>query len=303
MRSFPHLPSVHFLKTLVAIGGLTAALAHAVPPNLAPINPTSTGLQLTGKFTWFDLLTDDVAGAKKFYGPVFGWTFADTPGANGKYSVISVGSERIGGLFHRSKPAKSGPTTRWLSFISVPDPAAAARYAESHGGKLIAGPTSAPARGTHVVLQDPQGALFAVLKSDSGDPIDDPAQTGEFIWADLFVPRPAAAVEFYRGLVGWTSEKSSSRGNAQHLVVSAGGFHRAGLTMLPDGAQQAGWLPYVQVDDVPAALQRVTSAGGKILTTPNRDLLNGNLAVVSDPNGGVIGIVKWTGSGKNGRRK
>jgi predicted enzyme related to lactoylglutathione lyase len=303
MKAFPRSFPLRLLKLLVATVGFTASLASALPPKLPAINQTPTGQQLTGKLTWFDLLTDDIGAAKQFYGAVFGWTFADAPGANGKFSVISIGNERIGGIFQRDKPAKTGPTTRWLTFISVPDAAAAAHYTKSHGGKVISGPTSVPERGTHVVMRDPQGALFAVLKSDSGDPIDDPAQPGEILWADLFVPKPAEAAAFYRGLVGWDSEQKDTRGAAEHLVVRCAGFSRAGITMLPPGATQPGWLPYVQVANVPATLKRVTNAGGKVLMPPSRDVLDGRLAVISDPKGGVIGVVNWTGSAKTGSRK
>ncbi len=287
---------------LTVIGGFAAPLVPAAPPNLPAINQTPTGLQLTGKLIWFDLLTGNLAGAKKFYGPVFGWTFADTTGPNGDFSVISVGKERIGGIYQRNAGAKSGPTNRWLTFISVPDAAAAARYAEGHGGKVISGPTSVPARGTHVILRDPQGALFGVLKSDSGDPIDDPALPGEILWADLFVAKPADAVTFYRGLLGWSVEERNSRAGAEHLVASAGGFARAGITVLPPDAKQPGWLPYVQVENVGATLKRVTNAGGKILVPPNPELLGGQLAVIADSQGGAIGIVHWTGSAKKGNQ-
>jgi predicted enzyme related to lactoylglutathione lyase len=302
MKSFFRPRPIYLLKTMVLLGGLTASLVQALPPTLPAINQAPTGQQLTGKLTWFDLLTDNVATAKQFYGPVFGWTFADAPGSKGKFSVISVGNERIGGIFQRSKPATSGPTTRWLTFISVPDAAAAAQYTKNHGGQVISGPTSVPARGTHVVMLDPQGAMFAVLKSDSGDPIDDPAQPGEILWADLFVAKPDAAAEFYHGLVGWNAEEKDSRGAAEHLVVNAGGFSRAGITMLPPGAQQPGWLPYVQVANIQATLKRVKSAGGKIMTPPSREILDGRLAVIADPQGGVIGIVNWTGPTKKAGR-
>ncbi len=143
----------------------------------------------------------------------------------------------------------------------MPDAAAAARYTENHGGKTVSGPTAVPARGTHVILRDPQGALFGVLKSDSGDPVDDPAKPGEILWADLFVPKPTDAAAFYRGLLGWSVEERDSRAGAEHLVASAGGFSRAGITVLPAGAKQPGWLPYVQVENVGATLKRVTAAG------------------------------------------
>ncbi len=45
------------ITVLTAASGFAASLALAAPPNLPAINQAPTGLQLTGKLTWFDLLT------------------------------------------------------------------------------------------------------------------------------------------------------------------------------------------------------------------------------------------------------
>jgi len=38
---------------------------------------------LLGKVVWNDLITDDIAAARRFYGGMFGWTFVDTTGPSG----------------------------------------------------------------------------------------------------------------------------------------------------------------------------------------------------------------------------
>jgi hypothetical protein len=43
------------------------------------ITPKPTGTYHVGKFVWFDLLTDDVSGAKRFYGELFNWKFEAEP--------------------------------------------------------------------------------------------------------------------------------------------------------------------------------------------------------------------------------
>jgi hypothetical protein len=52
-------------------------------------------------------------------------------------------------------------------------------------------------------------------------------------------------------------------------------------------------LPYIKVNDVAATLQKVAAAGGQIMVEPDKSLLDGNLAVISDPEGGIVGIVNW----------
>jgi predicted enzyme related to lactoylglutathione lyase len=83
-------------------------------------------------------------------------------------------------------------------------------------------------------------------------------------------------------------------------VLASGGYARAGIAPLPAAVKQPGWLPYVLVDDVAGTLQRVRAAGGKVLVEPRAELLDGNLAVIADPRGGVLGIVNWLHSDEAG---
>ena len=50
---------------------------------------------------------------------------------------------------------------------------------------------------------------------------------------------------------------------------------------------------YVRVNDVTTTLKKVEAAGGRVMVEPDETLLNGNLAIFADPQGGIIGIVKW----------
>jgi predicted enzyme related to lactoylglutathione lyase len=67
---------------------------------------------------------------------------------------------------------------------------------------------------------------------------------------------------------------------------------RAGILQQPNAAGLApAWLPYILVDNVAGTVERAVKAGGKVLIAPNANRLNGNLAIIADPNGGVIGVV------------
>jgi predicted enzyme related to lactoylglutathione lyase len=136
--------------------------------------------------------------------------------------------------------------------------------------------------------------VFGVLKSASGDRPDTPVETGDFFWVDLLAPDPAKATEFYIGLAGYEASDREVNAGVKRVVLSSGGYARAGIVPLPPPVKRPGWLPYVLVDDVADTLQKATAAGGRVLLQPRADLLDSNLAVIADPRGGVFGVVHWT---------
>jgi hypothetical protein len=49
------------------------------------------------------------------------------------------------------------------------------------GGRVLAAPGKFPNRGEQAVFTDPDGALFGVVRSSSGDPEDFRAEPGDFL--------------------------------------------------------------------------------------------------------------------------
>jgi len=274
---------------------LPLAATVRAAPILPPINAAAPGPLIPGSFVWFDLVTDDIPASRAFYGAVFGWTFRSLGEGTAAYTAIQLGQRDIGGML---VPAGERPArARWLSLISVADPAAAARQVERSGGKVLVPPMAVPQRGTHALLADPEGAVFGVVRSSTGDPADAVVPDGDFFWVDLFSRDPAAEATFYRDLVGYQVSQAELEGtSSSRLVLSSGGFARAGVAPLPRPDLQPAWLPYVLVADVPATLERATRAGGRVLLAPRPELLDGQLAVIADPRGGVIGVINWRDS-------
>jgi predicted enzyme related to lactoylglutathione lyase len=270
---------------LRATAGLQAA---------SPLGPEGgQGARLPGKFVWFELATDEIAAQTAFYQAVFGWTFRAVPGAPASYTVIENDGHRVAGMFLPPQSRGEARAARWLALVSVPDAAVASRYAARQGGSVVAEPATIAGRGTHALLRDPEGALFGALQVQGGDPPDTPVADGDFFWLDLFARDPARAAEFYRGLAGYeVSPRASERGIVRHVLQSQG-YARAGIVPMPAELKQAGWLPYVLVNDVPATLGRVAAAQGRVLVRPDPRLLDGNVAVIADPLGGVLGVVNW----------
>jgi hypothetical protein len=269
--------------------GLMCALASA-----SPLGPDGQpGRTHPGKFIWFDLATDDPEGARAFYGAVFGWQFQPVPNAPASYTLIEHDGTKVGGMFRHSRPPGAPVGSRWLALMSVADPARAAQYVRQHGGQVLLAPVTVAGRGTHAVLRDPQGAVFGVLAASGGDPPDDPVTDGDVFWLDLFTPDPAQAAAFYAGLADYEVSESETQTGHTRWVLASDAIARAGIVMLSPGKFGPGWLPYILVDDVQQTLNDARRAGGKVVLEPRPDLLDGNLAVIVDPTGGVVGIVNW----------
>lgn len=50
-----------------------------------------------GRFIWYELMTPDVAAAKRFYGEVVGWTAQDMPMPDMTYTLFNVSGQGVAG--------------------------------------------------------------------------------------------------------------------------------------------------------------------------------------------------------------
>lgn len=267
---------------------------------LPALNAPPIDRYIPGKFVWFDLVTDDLAATRRFYGSVFGWGFRSEEGTPEAYIAIENGGTPIGGVFVPGRRRGSEASARWIALMSVENIHRAVRYVDQSGGTVVVPPRTVAGRGTYALCRDPEGALFGLLTSETGDPEDAPVSPMEFFWMDLLARHPEKEAEFYRGLAGYeVSAKPLGEGGTR-VILSSAGYARAGIVLLPPSVEAPGWLPYVLVNDVAAILRKVTGEGGTVLLAPSPELLHGNLAVIADPRGGVLGIVKWEEPAKDG---
>ena len=53
---------------------------------------------MLGKFVWYDQMSNDLAGAEKFYSKVVGWSLAPNTMNAQKYTLLKTGETMVGGL-------------------------------------------------------------------------------------------------------------------------------------------------------------------------------------------------------------
>jgi predicted enzyme related to lactoylglutathione lyase len=282
------------MRRWIAFAASVALLScNALASPLGPDGTTNT--RLPGKFTWLELATENPASAKEFYSAVFGWKFRDVA-APAAYTLIENDTGKVAGVFRHARPANATVGARWLPLISVANAATAAQAVRDRGGEVLLAPRVVLGRGTHAVFRDPEGAVFGVLRSEDGDPPDTPVEEGDVFWLDLFSNDSVKSAAFYAAIAGYDVDVGEVAGR-QRTLLSTNGIARAGIARLHGAVGKPAWLPYILVADVPATLERVRQAKGKVVMEPRATLLEGNLAVIADREGGVIGIVSWIAPG------
>lgn len=109
---------------------------------------------------------------------------------------------------------------------------------------------------------------------------------GDFIWYELMTSDADAAVAFYGAVLGWQSRRAEGS-PMDYRIFGIAGEDVAGILPIPPDADHAqmrpGWLGYVAVDDVDAALAKVTAAGGARHVPPTDVPGVGRFALVADP--------------------
>lgn len=296
------------LGALLAAAGVAAIAATAATPSpaasflLPPIVSPATKEHHPGKVVWVDLVTPDLEASKRFYGGMFGWTFRDVSTGSGDkdYALALLGDRPVGGLFHRAIPAGEHKQPAWMTFIAVRDVGKAEKAILAGGGKVVSPPRMYPERGRQAIFADPQGAIFAVLQSSSGDPEDYLAAPGEWIWSSLITSDPAAGAGFYQKLFGYeiydlTSDEADDHGG-DHLLLATDGYARASANHLPAEAPKLHphWLNFVRVASAKDAAAKAADLGGRVLVEPRSDRHGGMIAVVADPAGAPVGLFEWS---------
>ena len=268
----------------------------AVPLQLPPVRSPVSQEHHLGKPIFFELVTPDLVAAKQFYAALFGWTFRDIKADGVQYAEASLNGRAVAGMVHKDLAASQQLQSAWLSFISVGDVDSAKKVAIQHGAKVLFVPHSIPNRGREAVLSDPQGAVFAVLASSSGDSPDILAESGEWIWSSLQTTDADTGAAFYQTLFDYEVFEASGDDSEQHLILASDGYARASANTLPQNHPNTHphWLNYIRVDDINKSIKILQVLGEHVLLTPRADRHGGNVAVVSDTSGAPFGLLEWT---------
>ena len=221
-----------------------------------------------GRFVWHELLTTDTKSAEGFFTKVAGWK---PKPFDQSYTLLLTGEQNRAGLMALPAEAKAmGAKPHWESYVGVSSVDDTAKQAVALGGKIHKAPTDIPNVGRFAVLQDPQGASFAVFTSSDGRPWKEDAGVGSFSWHELATTDWKAALAFYKTLFGWQETNAMDMGPQGTYQMfgldgkTMGGVYNAG----PQQPGPPAWLPYIRIPDAKKTAELIKKLGAAVVNGP-----------------------------------
>ncbi|MFT5698993.1 MAG: putative enzyme related to lactoylglutathione lyase [Desulforhopalus sp.] len=277
------------LMTVVFIfSGLLAGCINQI--KVPKVSPYDTDNQLTGKFIWYDIFTDDIAGTAKFYSELFGWSFESVPGSNRNLQNILLDGIPIGSAVGIASGLKDEADAQWLSYMSTSDVDESVRLIETNHGTIHTAPKELPDRGRVAVVRDPQGAIFALLASSAGDPPDGEMKTFSWVGSELWTSDTVSGLKFYSLVAGYEEVLVPLSCGYIYHFLNHDGQPRAGIVKIPWDDVKPNWVPYVSVKDAVAIVQKAVTLGATLILEPDSAFPDNAVAILADPSGAVFGI-------------
>ena len=122
--------------------------------------------------------------------------------------------------------------------------------------------------------------------------MSDNNEVGKIGWVDISVDDASGLRDFYKQVVGWSSEDVSMGDYADYSMAMPGSgdvvtgiCHARGS----NAELKGGWLIYITVADVEASADACTANGGTVVVEP-RGLAGGKFCVIQDPSGATAAL-------------
>jgi predicted enzyme related to lactoylglutathione lyase len=248
----------------------------------------------TYKPVWIDLSSSDAAGSRDFYAKLFGWKVDVEPDPQyGGYAQARIGDKVVAGI--GPKMMAEAPTA-WSIYIGTGNIAALMSKVQDAGGTVIVPPMQVGEQGSMAVFQDPTGAFLSAWQPSAMRGFTG-SGAGSFGWPELNSRGIDKAIAFYKKVFGWETKVSPmGEGQPDYVEFLAGGESIAGgmemNSMVPAGVPSY-WLAYFAVDDVDASFKKALAGGAREMLAP-MDFSGGRFAILADPQGATVGLLKTT---------
>jgi predicted enzyme related to lactoylglutathione lyase len=191
---------------------------------------------------WIDTEQPDLDAAARFYGGLFGWTFADV--GPGSYVVAQVDGQDVAGLapVDGARLARNDDGPAWHTYIAAEDAEATVDAAVAAGATVVETPFDAGQGGRAAACIDPVGARFRLWQPGRRAGAQRVNAAGSWNFSNLRTTDPKTAMAFYGSVFGWVVDDAAEGAWAMVRVPGYGDHLEA--TVDPDiRRRQAGAPP------------------------------------------------------------
>ncbi len=161
---------------------------------------------------------------------------------------------------------------------------------EQNNGTIYIQPKHLPDRGRVAVAIDPEGAIFAIIEATGGDPSDVDFLENQWMGSELWTKNMESAIAFYNLVAGYEPRRISMASHNDYVFLVRDNKARAGVVSIDWEQIKPDWLPYIAVADVVAVADKAAQFGGRVLVQPDTSVLDGRVAIISDPSGAVFAV-------------
>jgi predicted enzyme related to lactoylglutathione lyase len=236
---------------------------------------------------WVDVFTSDVEGSRRFYSELFGWEALEPSEEFGGYFMFTrEGVPVAGGM----GPMPDVPAAdKWSVYLATDDIAKTAELVEANGGQVIVPPMPVADLGSQSVFIGPDGGNIGAWQAGTFPGITVIGEPGAPSWFEEHTPKHEQTVAFYRTVFRWDTAVQGDTDEFRYTTMRnpEGGEDLAGImdnSSWVSADTPAEWSIYWEVDDVAAALAKVTQLGGSV-AHPAEETPYGVLAEAADPSG------------------
>lgn len=251
---------------------------------------TTTHAFTDGAPCWVDLSTPDLAGARRFYGELLGWTFDEPRAEFAGYVNARRDGRLVAGVM--PSPPGSGMPAAWGVHLKSSDLDETARRIPGAGGAVVMPRHPVGTLGSMLLATDPTGAFFGVWEPAGhrgAELFDEP---GAMCWHEVNTRDPDATDAFYSAVFGHDPLRHTCDEIDYAMYQRDGRIVAGRMKMTADwGDAPPHWLTYFVVAHADAAVDRVRALGGKLVAGPV-DSPHGRSAVVADPYGAAFAIIQ-----------
>jgi uncharacterized protein len=260
---------------------------------------------------WVDTEQPDPEAARRFYGELFGWSFA---AASDYYWIASLDGQDVAAIAHGS-----GAAAAWNTYVAVDDADATASAVAAGEGTIVSEPDDVGPVGRLAVCTDPTGALFRLWQAGARPGAQLVNAPGAWNFSDLHTGDAQRAKEFYAAVFGWAADELDLGGGAvvtmwrrpgygDHLeatvdpgirtrqsdVAAPPGFEDAIAWLIPLEQGASHWHVTFAVADRDESVAAAERLGASVVSSDDSDWTKS--AVVRDPQGAELTLSQFAPS-------